>query len=481
MAEPGTGEIAPAPTPVAPVPGSVAPVPTPPPATAPTPNPGAPGAVQAPPVTFSLPAAYGGSAAQSFTLGQGRLSKPPVTFTANASFGYDDNLFSADSHPAPTPTPPPGPLEERVIGFRITPPYPPTPIFQTYRGKPAATPTPGAALGVIGSPVSSLTLGMQVQKGTPRTVVTMDLSLGALNYSDRPGDKTDYTGNFDMALIHKLTPRATVSLETNFVYQKTPDFALLNAPTNNGNGGNYLNGTMKIDLTYGWSPRVTTVTSYDLSVDLLQSDAANNLFGNTFGTQFRYTVSARNTLTAELRESIGTYPKNPAADNNSTFYLVGLDSFISSKLRNTISAGIQAAVQTTGGSKTLPYFESATTLGLPRGAGLTWTNVYGYQNSGVADELSTSYRTGLSYSQPLTTKLAASLSVAYNHVLTTDSAPRASSFTQDQFQASVSLGYTVSPRLSFSLSYTYIDLLSSQAGSSYQRDQISLGGNYTFR
>jgi predicted porin len=77
--------------------------------------------------------------------------------------------------------------------------------------------------------------------------------------------------------------------------------------------------------------------------------------------------------------------------------------------------------------------------------------------------------------------MIASVSVAYNNVKTTDSVNSAGSYTQNQFQMSLSLGYTVTPRLSLSLSYTYLDLLTSQINSSYQRQQIYLGGTYTFR
>jgi predicted porin len=107
--------------------------------------------------------------------------------------------------------------------------------------------------------------------------------------------------------------------------------------------------------------------------------------------------------------------------------------------------------------------------------------VYGYQQSGSATQTVKSYRTGLSYGQPLSTKLSASLSIAYNVLTTTDSATAANSNRQNQFQASANLGYTVSPRLSLSLSYTYLDLLSTLINSSYTRDQIYLGGTYTFQ
>jgi hypothetical protein len=486
-------------TPVPPTlfpPGTAAPIPgmTPSPATpSPSPlgpntsNPVAAGAAQAAPVTFTLPAGYGGtSAPQSFTLGQGRLAKPPITFSASVSEGYDNNIFSADAHLAPTPRPKSTPalFQEEIVGFTYNDLLQVVPILERFQVKPSPTPTPSPTprpLGVIGSAVTTVNVGTQVQVGSPRTVVTMDLSGGEQYYWNQPGGKADYTGNFDLALSHKLNPHATVSIEAFAVYQNTPNFALVNAPTAASSNSSYMNGNLKMDLSYQWSGRLSTVSSYNLGFNILQTTAADNLYSNSFGTQFRYTVSPRNTVTAELRESVNTYPSNSNANTTSTFYLLGLDTFFSSKLRNSFSVGVESdSFASNGGSSVSPYFEGDTTLALPRGASLTWTNSYGFQDSPSAGQAVTSYRTGLSYSQPLSAKLVASLSIAYNN-LHAPTVTAAAGYTQNQFQVSASLGYTLSQRLSLSLSYNYLDLLSSQVDSSYQRDQIYLGGSYIFR
>jgi len=490
---PGGGStILPAPS-AAPAPSGTLPwagvTPSPTPATA---NPFAPGAQATPPVTFTLPAGYGGSAAQSFTLGQGRLAKPPITFTLSVTEGYDDNIFSASGHIAPTPTPVPSPtpvLQFRVIGFRITLPAPPVPILQGFRPTLHTSPTPKPVqqLGIIGSQVSTATLGIQIQKGTPRTILTMDANLAEQIYWQQPGGKEDYNGSFDTSYVHRLTPRATLTLSMSAVYQKQPNFSLINAPTtNNGSGGDYLNGSAKIDLSYQWTARLSTVSSYSLGANLLATNASSNQFGNTIGTQFRYTVSARNTVTAELRESTTTYPTNAAANSSSTFLLLGLESIISPNISNRISGGLESDVYPSGqGNQTVPYMESATTLMLPRGAALQWTNRLGSESSGSPDSTVFSYRTGLTYSQPLSTKLVASVSLAYNYVednaVGTSGSNAAASYTQEQLQATLGLNYTVTPRFSLNLSYTYNDLLSTQANSSYDRIQFDVGGTYLFQ
>jgi hypothetical protein len=441
-------------------------------------------ALQAAPVTFTLPGGYGNPSSQSFTLGEGRLARPPITFTATASVGYDSNIFNADANPKATPTPVPGatpPLQYRIIGFRFNTPLAPTPIYQSFRPK-YATPTPAPkALGVIGSPVSTATVGVQIQQGSRRTLFTLDLSVGEQIYANQPGNTTDYTGNFDLTMVHRLSPRGTFSLEATAVYQNTPNFALVNAPTNNNNGGNYLNGDVKTDFTYAWGSRFSTVTSAQVNFNLLNTNATNNLYQLTYGTQFRYTVSARDTVTAELRDEQTIYPTNPGANNSALYYLLGLETIFSSRLSNTINGGIEQNSYPDGSSQTLPYVESATTLAIPRGGALSWTNEYGSQASGSADITTNSYRTGLNLSQPLSTKLVANIAVAYNYLVSKSTSGGPGGYNQTQFQSSLSLSYTSSPRLSFSLSYNFIDLLTTQINSSYIRQQIYLGGTYTFQ
>ncbi len=483
--QPGTPAPSPSPPPEEPSPTPAA-SPSPAPSAAPSPTSQVP--QEQAPVTLTLPGGYGGSASTVFTLGEGRLAKPPITLSISVSQGYDDNIFSAPSHISATPTPAPGPtppLEERVVGFRISPPSPPTPVLQTFR--PKALPTPGIKtappLGVVGSALSTLSLGVQIQKGTPRTVITADGNFGADDYWNRPGNKIDYNGSADLNLVERLAPRATFTISMAAVYQNTPNFSLVNAPTNAGNGGgSYVNGNFKTDLSYDWTARLATVLSYNLDFNLLETNKTNNLYGATYGIQFRYSVSPRATVTAEYRETAIDYPSNAASNTTGEYYLLGLDAFISARLRNVFSAGIQTNNFASGaGSQSLPYFESDTTLSFPRGSGLTWTNSYGYQGNGSPNSTTKSYRTSLGYSQPLSAKLSASLSVAFNSVQTASTIKGGAGDTQKQFQASASLGYVVSPRFSLSLSYTYLDLLSSIINSSYTRDQVSLAGSYTFQ
>ena len=351
---------------------------------------------------MEMPGGYG-TAATSFTLGAGRLSKPPITYSFSLSQGYDDNINSSPSHvqTVPEPTPVTFTVEEPTGQSRIGH-GPPVLIFRTVTlPTPTPFPTPPSA-GIVGSAVTQATLGLQVQKGTPRTIIVGDLNISDQLYWVQSQEQ-NYTGSLDLNFIHRISPRATLTIYSYAVYQKSPNFNLINAPTTNGNANSaYLNGNLKADLTYAWTKRISTVLTGDVNVNYAPQQKSQDLYSDTYGIQFRYTVTARNTVTAEIRGGAGSYPDNKLADSTSSFYLLGLDSTFSAKLRNTLSTGIENHQFTNlGGGQTLPYFESTTTFALPRGSAIQWTNRYGSEETATPGVNSSSFRSSLQLYPPI--------------------------------------------------------------------------------
>ena len=125
--------------------------------------------------------------------------------------------------------------------------------------------------------------------------------------------------------------------------------------------------------------------------------------------------------------------------------------------------------------------ESDTTLVLPREASLVWTNRFGLEASGNSASTTQSFRTFLTLNEPLSTKLAASASVAYNILQTTNTGATTSSSYQDQFQLNLGLSYMFSPRFSMGLNLSYYDLKTDSVNGSYQSEQLTLQGTYLFR
>lgn len=485
---------------------------TPPAAAGPTPAPGltpAPGAgaptengpaPEAAPLSFTLP---GGSGFGPVTLtaGEGRFAQPRYRFTGTLSQGYDDNVFSTPSNPLKQPTSAKVLVQEQRqvatgnfinLGGFFVPEI--RTEFVTVERKIKLPKQPQQE--IIGSAVTRAGIGFQTQSAMPRTVYTFDANVGALYYYSRPERSTDYNGSIGLNFLHRINARTTVSAQGDLVYASQPNFSRINTPTSQSTGDN-VSANAKIDLSYLWSPRVSSVLSYTINGTLFQEKSAATSGGgdtleNGLSTQIRYTISPRTTAIMELRETQRSHANDPAQDSTNTFVLFGADYMPSRRLRATALVGEQTQVRTGGtatnnggssGGSTLatPYAE--TTLGyiFPRGSTVTWTNRYGFEDSGSSLQSQQTYRTNLNLNYVLGARTTAGIGVAYNRVTTSFiDGNSQDDITQEQLQASITLQYILSRTLSFNANYTLTQLTSNQQGADYRRNQIFIGGSYSF-
>ena len=101
--------------------------------------------------------------------------------------------------------------------------------------------------------------------GDPRTRFDLAAGGGVTYYFDRIGSD-DYDTNFYLGftLTHKASPRLTLSTTAYATYQEEPDFSLFLGL--NRRSGNYFYTRDKFTVTYLWTPRFSTATSYTLGV-----------------------------------------------------------------------------------------------------------------------------------------------------------------------------------------------------------------------
>jgi hypothetical protein len=448
---------------------------------------GTPAAQQAPP-TFSLPGGAG-FLPRTLTAGEGRFAQPPYRLTLSVSQGYDDNIFNSPAHPSKQETQKVAVLTPEskqvatgrfvfVSGFLVPELRLVTKNVATFVEVPAPPPPPPKQ----GSLVTNGRLAFQTQSASPRTVYTFDASAGGLYYWSRPGDSTDYNGNLALTFLHRISARTTVTAQADAVYASQPNFSRINTPTNQTSDG-YVSATAKIDLNHSWSPRLGSVTSYIFNGTFLQSDAAGgDVFDNQIANQVRYTLSPRSTLIIDLRESANTHPNDPAQDSTNTFLLVGVDYMASTRLRATALVGEQVRAQTQNGTAlATPYLETTTAYQFTRGSSFAWTNRFGFEDAGNAAQSRLTYRTNLSLNYVIGARTTASAGVAYNRNSTTLIASNEQKAAiENNIQANIGLQYVLNRSLSFNANYSLTQTLTEQAGTSYRRNQIFLGGTYSF-
>ena len=236
-------------------------------------------------------------------------------------------------------------------------------------------------------------------------------------------------------MVHRLTPRATVSASVDAVYQNQPDFLADQRPHGECDTELFERGRQaKLHLCLDPALFHRHLLRFP-GATTQNSSSGGNLIVNTYGNQFRYAVSR-----AEYGDCRGAAVakflrlSQANSDSPDTFFLVGLDSILSPRLRTTFSTGEELGSFSSGGSTALPYLESSTSLALPRGGLLLWTNRYGLEDSNASTRQHHQLPHRPLPREPLGAKLSASLSVAYNYLQIKDRVTNANSSNQTQFQ-----------------------------------------------
>jgi len=414
-----------------------------------------PVAAPAPPAApIILPGAYGNSAIV-VTPGQGRFAKPPYSFTFSLQQGFDTNTYTSSTN-------------------------------------------------AIASAVTNLQLSYEMQSANPRTVYTVDAQFGLMDYWNRPGSNPlDYSGNLSILLFHRFSPRLNISGVINASYLTQPNFAAQNSPVST-TSGNYILLNDRINLSYLWTSRIQTNTSYSLASTLYQEQKSQrgDLYDSTLGNEFRFLLTPRTTFVIEGRANSTTYPNQPGGDSMSYFLLMGGDYSFSSRLNSTLRLGDEIREFNIGGSQSSPYGEFTSTYIYGHQSTLSWNNRFGMDDSSQQTQKITSFRTGLSLNHVLTAKITGILGLNYNRTDTTTGsqtviAPNidpSSPFygylfpqtfpgvtqIQNQFSGNVGLRFNVNQRISLNINYTLTQVTGMPASVNYFRQQIFLGGSYTF-
>lgn len=429
-------------------------------------------AAEAPSVPVVLPGAYG-TAPIALTPGEGRFAKAPYDFTLNLQQGYDSNVFTTHSNE-------------------------------------------------VGSMTSNGTLGFEMQSASPRNIFTLDTTAGLAYYWHRPGESPEnYNGDVKFLFFHRMSPRLNASLTFDTGYYSQPNFSAMNASINQQQG-NYVMGNGRLNLSYQWTAKIQTNTSYSLNATAYQqkSSQGSNIVENTFGDELRFMLTPRMSLVLEGRFTLSSYPKFTPGDSNTTYGLLGVDYRLSNRLSTTFRGGLQYRDYTNmimlprttdnmilaglypssyittsaGNTQTSPYVETTTTYIYGHQSTFQWTNRFGLDSSNTAAQKVTSFRTGVNFNHVLTAKTTLSLGLNYNYsstatapnyVETLDSYPNAYTQSvpttyQEQINTVLGVKFLVTPKFSLNASYTFTDVTDTNTIGCYYRNQFLFGGIYTF-
>jgi hypothetical protein len=310
---------------------------------------------------------------------------------------------------------------------------------------------------------------------SPRTQVSLTTGGGFTYYFNRTGyNPSAYLG---LSLTHKPSRRMTLSLSVFASYQSQPDLS-----TNLGSNqqlGAFIHSTDLISLSYSWTPRFSTVSSYTFG--LLKYDgsagALENRLEHTFAEQFQYLLWPTTTGVAEYRFGIIDYESAPL-DSTTNFLLAGLNHTFTPRLNANFRGGVELRSSEGNGFQPGPYFESSLTYVLRHNGSLIWTNSYSIEESNIPGTSGApAFRTGLTLNYGFTGRLSASLPLFYVH--SGNQSGGSSSSSEDTLDIGPSLNYSINRHFSANLGYHYTEV-SGSVSSSYSRNNYFAGLNFSF-
>ena len=451
---------------------------------------GAPKAPESAP-SFTLPGFYG-SAATSYTAGAGRLARPRFRYSASLAIGYDDNVLQTPDKRGPdqflfvdpgTPDHVEPVFETRtrigqggipeqvqvVVGFRRVKGTPPKFVKLPAQGR-------------SGSLLARTGVAFDMQLYSRRSLFTFDANVNADHYFSRPTPKdTDYNGGVALSYLYRFSPRTQVTAQVNAVYLTQPDFSRINTPQAL-NVGAYINANARLDLSYRWTPRFTSVVTLSDNSLLFQEKSQQSADYNEtlFGTELRYLWTPRFTALGELRYSATDYPNTVALASHTAYFLLGAEFRWTQRISGGLRMGSSVRTYDEGGdSASTPYAEMNLAYRLNPGALVNWNMRFGFEEPFAPGDQRTVLRSGLSFIQAFSARTSGAVSINYLHETDKTAGTQLQS-TSDLFDATVRLEYNINRHFSVNASSVFTQRNTSSGVIDYHRTQFFLGGQYSY-
>lgn len=369
-------------------------------------------------------------------LGTGNFTRSPFRVSVSVREGYDDNVYTANLNP-------------------------------------------------VGSFFTNGSATVEYKFGNARTTFDLEAFGGLTYFYNRPfGQTYDINSGLTISASHKATPRLGFGASVYLTYQSEPDINTgigLNRRT-----GNYFYTNDKFSISYLWTPRFSTVTSYTLGAIQYEDSAIGSFedrFEHTFGNEFRYLVLPTTSLVGEYRYQIIDFDLAPR-DSTTHFVLAGLDHSFSPRFNASLRGGAQFRQFDTFGERTSPYGEATVKYTAGPRTSISWTNRYGLDEPDVPGASSrTTYRTGLVGSYGVSPRITTTLSLYYQHdandsvVMPFFVLP---AFTEDSIDINLGLRYDITRTYAVIGGFTHTEIFSELALRDYARNRYFLGFNASF-
>ena len=376
------------------------------------------------------------TAVQSGPSGAGVFSPTPVKIYATISSGYDDNVSTLHSNRQ-------------------------------------------------GSGFTNGNITLDYTFGDPRLQMILNGGAGATYYYEHlSGQSYDIDFRGALGITYRSSPRLTLGASLLVAYLTEPSFG---APGGlNSRNGNYLYTTDNVFVSYAWSQRFSTKTSYGFEAynyDNSAAGAVSNRVSDTFGNEFHFQLVPTTSLVAEYRYGIVSY-ENASLNSTTHYALGGIDHAFNPRLSASFRGGAEFRSYDQDGDHTAPYFEGTVTYALGKQVSVSWNSRYGLEEPDlVGSQSRTTFRTGLQTKFNLTSRISSSVDLYFVHddFQSLNSGPIVTpGFTENTFDGNLSIRYGITPLIGVQAGYHYTDVNSDVLFREYSRNRIFAGVNLTF-
>ncbi len=325
-------------------------------------------------------------------------------------------------------------------------------------------------------------VGATYTKVDRRTPWSFDIDGGIINYlDDAPrNDDTFYSARAAFNIAHEISERLKISNNAFGTYEVEPNTAM-GASTTLWNG-QYFYGYENFNLSYAWSRRITTTTSYTIDSIRYQDDfvsQSEDRLSQLVAQQVSYALTPRTSLTAEYRYRMVNFLNRSDVDYRSHYILAGIDHAWSQRLSASVRGGVEMFSSDRTDS-TAPYGEFALNYAADRTTSIRWFSALGFDGTEIQNfDSRYSFRTGINATHQVDRRLTLNggLSYVYSDFDGGDISP---SITENSILASAGLSYLLWSNISMNAQYSYTILDSEDPTRDFDRNRVSLGMSASF-
>jgi hypothetical protein len=322
-------------------------------------------------------------------------------------------------------------------------------------------------------------IGLTYADADPQTSWNVALDLGIIHYfDDIPRyDDNFYNARLAFSIMHQLSERLKVSDNFYVAYEAQPNVA---SGSTSLYSGQYLYGFNNFNVSYAWSERFSTTTSYTVDNISYEDDlisATEDRLSHLIAQQFSYAMSRRTSVVAEYRYRYTDYRHRSDINSQSHFALAGIDHAWSERFTGSFRAGAEF-YKSKRTHSTAPYAEIALNYEVARQTSAQWFGSLGFDGAELgAYDSRYSVRTGINVDHRISKKLGINGGVAYSY---SDFDSAALDVAEHSLSLSAGLSYYLLDNVALDARYTYSLLRSDDSLREYDRNNVSLGLTASF-